>query len=224
MVGAAADAADWLTLSAQARRCSPRSGCRSPASWPCWSPAARTGRRRPTPWSRPCSATASAPRCSRRPRSARSTRWRRSGRPAHRRRAGRHRGARGRDVRHRRRRARQRARDAPAQHRPLDDRRRADQPVRAAPARRARPAARRHLVPRRTWSWPTCSAARTPTCTPATCTAWRTTPARRCTCTARTSGPAARSGHVTDVGDDLDDVRARARHAAAYLRGDIDGQ
>ena len=37
---------------------------------------------------------------------------------------------------------RQRARAAPAQHRPLDDRRCGDQPVRAAPARGARPAAR----------------------------------------------------------------------------------
>ena len=41
-------------------------------------------------------------------------------------------------------RAGQRARDAAAQQRALDDRRPRDQPVRAAPARRARPAARRH--------------------------------------------------------------------------------
>jgi 5-(carboxyamino)imidazole ribonucleotide synthase len=29
-------------------------------------------------------------------------------------------------------------------------------------------------------------------------------------------------GHVTVSGDDVDDLRQRARHAAAYLRGDID--
>jgi 5-(carboxyamino)imidazole ribonucleotide synthase len=29
-------------------------------------------------------------------------------------------------------------------------------------------------------------------------------------------------GHVTAYGDDLDDVRERARHAAAYLTGEID--
>ena len=34
--------------------------------------------------------------------------------------------------------------------------------------------------------------------------------------------PGRKVGHVTVVGDDLDDLRERARHAAAYLRGDID--
>ncbi|NYH84570.1 5-(carboxyamino)imidazole ribonucleotide synthase [Actinopolymorpha cephalotaxi] len=34
--------------------------------------------------------------------------------------------------------------------------------------------------------------------------------------------PARKIGHVTTFGDDLDDVRARARHAAAYLTGEID--
>ena len=57
-------------------------------------------------------------------------------------RARRHRHARGGDVPDRRGRARERACDAPAQQRPLDDRGRGDEPVRAAPAGRARPAAR----------------------------------------------------------------------------------
>ncbi|MDP9443665.1 MAG: 5-(carboxyamino)imidazole ribonucleotide synthase [Actinomycetota bacterium] len=35
--------------------------------------------------------------------------------------------------------------------------------------------------------------------------------------------PGRKVGHVTAYGDDLDDVRARARHAAAWLRGDLDG-
>ncbi len=34
--------------------------------------------------------------------------------------------------------------------------------------------------------------------------------------------PGRKIGHVTVIGDDLDDVRARARHAAAALRGDLD--
>ena len=34
--------------------------------------------------------------------------------------------------------------------------------------------------------------------------------------------PGRKIGHVTTFGDDLDDVRARARHAAAYLTGEID--
>ena len=55
---------------------------------------------------------------------------------------------------------RQRARHAPAQQRPLVDGRVDDRPVRAAPARGARPAARRHRQPRgRGPSWSTCSAA-----------------------------------------------------------------
>ena len=33
--------------------------------------------------------------------------------------------------------------------------------------------------------------------------------------------PGRKVGHVTVFGDDLDDVRERARHAAGYLRGDI---
>ena len=47
---------------------------------------------------------------------------------------------------------RQRARDAPAQQRPLDDRRLGHQPVRAAPARGARPAARRRRAARAPWT------------------------------------------------------------------------
>ncbi len=35
--------------------------------------------------------------------------------------------------------------------------------------------------------------------------------------------PGRKVGHVTAFGDDLDQVRDRALHAAAYLRGDIDG-
>jgi 5-(carboxyamino)imidazole ribonucleotide synthase len=35
--------------------------------------------------------------------------------------------------------------------------------------------------------------------------------------------PGRKIGHVAVIGDDLDDCRERARHAAAYLRGDISG-
>jgi 5-(carboxyamino)imidazole ribonucleotide synthase len=35
--------------------------------------------------------------------------------------------------------------------------------------------------------------------------------------------PGRKVGHVTALGDDAEDVRARAVHAAAFLRGDIDG-
>jgi 5-(carboxyamino)imidazole ribonucleotide synthase len=34
--------------------------------------------------------------------------------------------------------------------------------------------------------------------------------------------PGRKVGHVTVCGDDLDDCLARARHAAAFIRGDID--
>ena len=33
--------------------------------------------------------------------------------------------------------------------------------------------------------------------------------------------PGRKVGHVTAYGDDLDDVVARARHAAAWFRGDL---
>ncbi len=126
-------------------RCWPRSASTSPASWPCSSRAARTARPRSIRSSRRCRSTASAARCSHRPPIAGGPRaGRPAGRAAHRRGPRRHRRARRRDVRHGRRRARQRAGDAPAQQRSLDDRGGAHQPVRAAPARGARPAARRH--------------------------------------------------------------------------------
>jgi 5-(carboxyamino)imidazole ribonucleotide synthase len=35
--------------------------------------------------------------------------------------------------------------------------------------------------------------------------------------------PGRKVGHVTTLGEDAEDVRARARHAAAFLRGDVDG-
>ena len=35
--------------------------------------------------------------------------------------------------------------------------------------------------------------------------------------------PGRKVGHVTAWGDDLDDVRARARHAADFITGTIDG-
>jgi len=35
--------------------------------------------------------------------------------------------------------------------------------------------------------------------------------------------PGRKVGHVTTLGDDLDDAIERGRHAAAYLRGEIDG-
>ena len=36
--------------------------------------------------------------------------------------------------------------------------------------------------------------------------------------------PGRKVGHVTTLGEDAEDVRARARHAAAFLRGDLDGR
>jgi 5-(carboxyamino)imidazole ribonucleotide synthase len=35
--------------------------------------------------------------------------------------------------------------------------------------------------------------------------------------------PGRKVGHVTALGADFEETRERARHAAAYLRGDIDG-
>ncbi len=120
-------------------------------------------------------------------------------------------------------RARQRARDAPAQQRPLDHRGLAHQPVRAAPARRARPAARRHPddgAVRRDGQRP--GRRHRATCTPATCTASRTTAGVRIHMYGKEVRPGRKVGHVTTLGGDADDVRERARHAAAFLRGDID--
>ena len=119
-----------------------------------------------------------------------------------RRRARRHRRAGRRALRDQRRPgARQRARDAPAQHRPLDPGRRGDLAVREPPARRARPAARlagaaravdgdgQH--PRRPRRH------RSAACTTATRTRWRATRTCGCTSTARTSARGARSGTST---------------------------
>ena len=36
----------------------------------------------------------------------------------------------------------------------------------------------------------------------------------------KTVRPGRKVGHVTLVGDDVDDLRERARHAAAHLQGD----
>jgi 5-(carboxyamino)imidazole ribonucleotide synthase len=38
----------------------------------------------------------------------------------------------------------------------------------------------------------------------------------------KTVRPGRKVGHVTVLGDDVEDLRARARHAAGYLRGDVD--
>ena len=137
---------------------------RSAASSPSWSRGARPARSRAWPLVETVQrdgvcAEVIAPAPARR----RARRRRRASSPsAIAERARRHRRARRRAVRDDGRApARQRARDAPAQHRPLDDRRRGHQPVRAAPARRARPAARRPVAARaRGASWSTCSAAR----------------------------------------------------------------
>ena len=85
--------------------------------------------------------------------------------------------ARGRDVRDARRpRARQRARDAPAQLRALVDRRRGHVAVREPPARRARPAARRPVRDRAVRRDGQRARRRQgATCTAPTCTAWRAT-------------------------------------------------
>ena len=48
-------------------------------------------------------------------------------------------------------------------------------------------------------------------------TSWRTGPTSSCTGTARASGRGRKLGHVTALGDDLDEVRARAVAAARYL-------
>ena len=84
-------------------------------------------------------------------------------------------------------------------------------PVRAAPAGRARPAARRHRAGRAGGrSWPTSSAA-TPRHVRGLPALMAPRPRRsRCTCTARTCRPGRKVGHVTALGDDLADVRERA--------------
>ena len=72
---------------------------------------------------------------------------------------------------------------------------------------------------RRGRSWSTCSAATTTTSTGPTCTSWPATRASRCTCTARRCARAARSATSPSCGDDLEDCRARARHAADFITG-----
>jgi 5-(carboxyamino)imidazole ribonucleotide synthase len=47
-------------------------------------------------------------------------------------------------------------------------------------------------------------------------------PALRVHLYGKTVKPGRKVGHVTAYGDDLADVRERARHAAAYLTGTID--
>ena len=63
--------------------------------------------------------------------------------------------------------------------------------------------------------------ARSAGCTTATRTRWPATPSCGCTSTARSCGRGARSGHVNAYGDDLEDCLERARHAAAWFRGDL---
>ena len=141
--------------------------------------------------------------------------------------ARRDRAARRRAVRHRRHRRGpdgQRAGDAAAQLRALDDRGRPDVAVRAAPARGPRLPARvdgadraggrdgerPRCAPRR---WRCRSTSGCTTCSPGSRTS-------RCTSTARRSAPPARSGTSPSLGDRLDEVRARAVLAAGWL---VDG-
>ena len=138
------------------------------------------------------------------------------------RRTGRGRRAGGRAVRDRRRRAgRQRAGDATAQLRALDDGRRPHEPVRAAPARGAGLPARRHRSARaghgdgqcawrsgqtRRWAW-------TNGCT--ICSAG--SPTRRCTSTARRSARAARSATSTSSAKTWRNCVNGPRRAAHWL-------
>ena len=58
-------------------------------------------------------------------------------------------------------------------------------------------------------------------CTTATRTPWPATRGCGCTSTARSCGPGRKVGHVNAYGDDLEDCLERARHAAAWFRGDL---
>ena len=184
--------------------------------------AERTGRGLPRGRERPARRhlrrgrrAGSGPRRRRRPRGA-------AGRHDDRRRARRRRRPGSRAVRDIRGSAGQRARDAPPQHRPLDDRRGGDQPVREPPPRRARPPARQPgraraldgdgQHPRPVGSDAFTTATRT--CSPAT-------PPPASTCTARMSAPAARSGTSRRTAPTSTTVRARARHAAYWFQGDL---
>ena len=114
------------------------------------------------------------------------------------------------DVRRRWRAAGQRAGAAPAQQRPLDARRGADQPVRAAGARgvRRRPRATRRWSPR-PWRWSTCSA----TCGP---TASRTG-ARRLDRPGASPAPV-RQGHAPRPGRKMGHITVTAARPSAERR------
>ena len=119
-------------------------------------------------------------------------------------------------------RARQRARDAAAQLRPLDHRRRRDEPVRAAPPRRPRPAARRPRPPRAVERHGEHArrARRTATSTVAVPRAMADQPAAKLHLYGKAPRPGRKIGHVTATGDDLDDAvyrRPRRGRAAAGL-------
>ena len=58
-------------------------------------------------------------------------------------------------------------------------------------------------------------------CTTATRTSSPATRGCGCTCTARTVKPGRKVGHVKAYGDDLDECRERARHAAAWFAGEL---
>ena len=117
---------------------------------------------------------------------------------------------------------RQRAGHAPAQLRPLDHRRRRHQPVREACAGRPGPAPRATRdagAARRSWSTSSAATAGHVLRLPAL---HGPRPAAQDPHVRQgRSEPGRKVGHVNIAGDDLDEVRERARHAAAYLRGDI---
>ena len=48
---------------------------------------------------------------------------------------------------------------------------------------------------------------------------WRTIPEVKVHMYGKGVRPGRKIGHVNVLGDDLDDLRARARHAADYIRG-----
>ena len=59
------------------------------------------------------------------------------------------------------------------------------------------------------------------TCTAATRTCFARDPRLKVHLYGKDVKPGRKVGHVTAYGDDLDDVRERARHAAAWFRGDL---
>ena len=208
---------------AAASGCSPRSSSRCSASSPRSSPARRTGRAPPGRSSRPCSPTASASRSSRpRPGCRRSARSRRRGsrcgsptssassacspsscsRPPT--------GIMVNELAMR-----------PHNSAPLDDRGRAHLAVRAAPAGGARLPARRDVADRAAGRDGQRARRRRARPRPATggCTcSGAATPALKVHLYGKQVRPGRKIGHVTVLGDDLDDVRRRAQVGAAYLR------